>query len=529
MAERPIDGQAKALLTIAGALVILAAAIGDAATALIICAFVYLIVAFVMTLIPLRHSLMGLMFLALTLENPADLPATGEWKGPTFLIGGILLNHMNTVDRSLSAVSWVPISFMDMFLVTLGVIAAFRKANGNRIDSAGRLATPRPLVRLAHLSFLGMGFVWLSGMLRGGDFGMSLWQIDRVVYLPAIFLLFQTALRGPQDFRALARLVLIAAVYKSFLALYVNQTVHLYPYGPSIPVRLECATTHHDSMLFAMAFALLVLMGLERVGRSPWRLPLLLLPVLAAGIFANNRRMAWVQIGFVLFSIFLVTPDSPFKRRLWRAAKILSPFMLIYTAVGWNSGADIFKPIRSLRSVIDTQSNASSFWREIENFNLIETLKGSPVLGTGYGVPFNEVVMMPAVNYSLERFAPHNAILGLWAYGGVFGYTMLTLLWSGGVFFAIRAFRAAKSGEHRVAALASFSTVPIYFVQCWGDLGLGTWIGVWLTACGLAVSAKLAVATGAWGASTAPTTAVERVNGAEPATDGRTVNRGAHA
>jgi hypothetical protein len=451
------------------------------------------------------------------------------WKGPTYLVGGILLNHLNTIDRNLGFLKGVPFSGMDMFLVTLFVIAAFRKANGNRIDSAGRLVTPRPLVRLAYLSFLGMGFVWVNGMLRGGDFGMSLWQIDRVIYLPAIFLLFQIGLRGPQDFRALARVVLMAATYKAFLALYVSQTVFKYPYGPSIPVKIDCATTHHDSMLFALAFALLVLIGMERVGRSPWRLPAILLPILVVGILSNNRRIAWVQIGFVLVSIFLVTPDSAFKRRLWRVGKLLAPVVLLYTAVGWGSHANIFKPIQSLRSVIDSQSNASSFWRDIENFNLMQTLKADPVLGSGYGVPYDEIVALPAVDYSLEFYAPHNAILGLWAYGGVIGYTMLTLLWSGGVYFAIRAFRAAKTGEHRVAALASFAAVPIYLVQCWGDLGLGTWIGVFLTASGLAVSAKLAVATGAWGATPARAPVQVRANGEEPAVDGASVNRRAHA
>jgi hypothetical protein len=51
----------------------------------------------------------------------------------------------------------------------------------------------------------------------------------------------------------------------------------------------------------------------------------------------------------------------------------------------------------------------------------------------------------------------------------------------------------------RAAALVCFGTVLIYLVQCWGDLGLGTWIGVFTVAPALAIAGKIAVAAGEWG------------------------------
>jgi hypothetical protein len=491
-------------LAIAALIVSIALAIGGTPVGVAASVLVYLIVASIMVRIPIRYSLMGLTFLAFVLENPGDTPAQGIYQSPIFPVGAVLLTHLNTVDRSVSAFSWMSFSGMDICLVTLIVIAWIRKASGSTIDGRNRVPGPRPLVRLAYLSLGGMLLIWVHGLARGGDFGFSLWQLDRVMYLPTIFLLYNHALQGPEDLRALARVLLSAAIFKAIWAFIVINTVFLYPNWETGGIRLSYATTHHDSMLFAIAFLLPLAMVMERGGWSAVKLAAFVVPIVALGIFSNNRRMAWVQIGVVILSTYLVTPDNRFKRRLRRAAIMTSPLTLIYLLAGWNNKSFfLFKPIASLRSVIDSESNASSFWRDIENFNLIQTVKMNPILGSGYGHAYHEVVPLPPVGYSLEYYAPHNAILGLWAFAGPFGYTALTLLWVAGVFFAMRAYHAAKEPAVRAGALVCFAAVPIYLIQCWGDLGLGTWIGVFITAPAIAMAGKLAVASGAWGAKKA--------------------------
>src|SRR5262249_9446707 len=143
----------------------------------------------------------------------------------------------------------------------------------------------------------------------------------------------------------------------------------------------------------------------------------------------------------------------------------------------------------------------------IENYNLMYTLRQYPVLGEGYGNGYWEIVPLPPMGYPLERYCPHNSLLGLWVFSGLIGYTMMTALWAGGVFFGVRALSAAKVPVDRAAALLGFGTVLIYLVQCWGDIGLGSWTGVFITAAGIAVSGKLAVTTGAWPAKEASTAA----------------------
>jgi hypothetical protein len=74
----------------------------------------------------------------------------------------------------------------------------------------------------------------------------------------------------------------------------------------------------------------------------------------------------------------------------------------------------------------------------------------------------------------------------------------MTLLWVAGVYFGMRAYHAAKKPFDKTTALMCFGAVLIYVIQCFGDVGLGSWTGVFIVAPALAMSGKLAVALGAW-------------------------------
>lgn len=495
---KPATSAVRIALVGVGLLIALGYAVGDTAFGAVLTVVAFLLLVFVMTRLPLRNSVMTLMFLGLALPNPADCTPVASWRPPFYTIGDIVLSHLNTVDRNFTALSWCSFSGMDICIVTLLIIAFARRTSGSQIDTRGAVATPKPLVRLAYLALLAPVYTWTLGMLRGGDFHWSLWQIDQVVHLPLLFLLFHLGLRGPKDHPALARVVLLAAGYKALLALYVVWTVP--PPDTDGNGRLMYATSHSDSMLFACALVLILATLLERLGRRSRRLAFFLVPLIAAGIWANNRRIAWVQVGLVLSTVFFASRDSPLKRRIRRALLVSTPALAMYLLIGWESGRSIFKPARLVRSVVDAQTDSSSFWRELENFDLISTIRSHPVFGTGYGHGYDEIIELPKVNYSLELYAPHNCILGLWSYCGIFGYTALTLLWVAGVYFAMRAYYVATDNTHRAAAMVSFGAVLIYLIQCWGDLGLGSWTGVFMVAPAVAVSGKLAKATGAWGA-----------------------------
>lgn len=497
MSETKVGGDVIGALALAALLIIAGTIVDDASLALLLCPVVYALFVFAMARAPLRLSALALMAAPLILQDANDHSAAPKFDPPFAGLGAILFSHLNTLGRSLGF-SWASFSGIDLLIVALGVITIMRR--GSKPDSLGAVPSPRPLVRLAYLALLSTAWVWLFGAVRGGDFSKSLWQLNRVMYLPILFLLFQNALRGPKDLGPLLKVILVSGVYKSLLALYVVFTVVLPPDQETGSTRPAWATSHQDSILFAVAFVSVLAVLIERaVPKRHIKWYVMLLPILAGGTWANNRRMAWVQVALVFLTVYILADSkNPMKRKFNRALLVLAPIALVYVGMGWNGGGRLFKPVHMLRSIVDPASDSSTNWRELENYDIIMTFRENPIFGSGYGHPYIEFIQLPPVDYDLELFSPHNSLLGLWAYCGVVGYATLTLLWVVGVYFAMRTYKGSTDPRLRAGALVCFGTVLIYLVQCWGDLGLGTWIGVFTVAPALAMAGKLAVAAGQW-------------------------------
>jgi hypothetical protein len=94
--------------------------------------------------LPLRWPLLVTTFLALTLENPSELPACGQWKSPFYEVGAALLVHLNVTLRHKSLV----FSGLDVILAYLFAVTAARYWTRSPIDgsdgaeSAGPIGSP---------------------------------------------------------------------------------------------------------------------------------------------------------------------------------------------------------------------------------------------------------------------------------------------------------------------------------------------------------------------------------------------------
>jgi O-antigen ligase len=249
-------------------------------------------------------------------------------------------------------------------------------------------------------------------------------------------------------------------------------------------------------MLFASAFCLVVMLLLSGMGQRC----ALALPLLLGGMIANNRRVVWVELAAGLAVVYALSPRTPAKRAVTRAAARVLPIVLLYCAAGWSSGSGVFAPVRVVRSVVDSRVDRSTEWRDWENYNMCYTLGQHPLFGTGYGHGYEEVVKLADVSqgYSLYRYAPHNSILGLWAYGGLVGFMALWSMLAVAIFFAARAARHATEPIDRAAAVSAVAAILVYVVHCYGDMGLGTWASVCTAGPALAFAGRLAVSTGAW-------------------------------
>jgi hypothetical protein len=494
----PVRGRRGTALIVAmlvaaiGAATVAAAVVGDGSIAVVLTPIGAALALWMIWIAPLRRSLLVLIFFGLALDKPGD--TEGLWQSPVAHLGGLLILNLN---KSID-VPALSVSLLQVLLAYLVMIRMFRALSSVPRYEAGARLLARPMLGALAASWAMAIGLSAYGVARGGDVQMC--KIQLQVFLPLLIVayLLGVSLRGLRDYKSLAIVVVAAACVKALMAIWVRLTLPVV-FGEG-PGQLSYATTHGDSMLFAAAAGILVALFFERPNRRPGRLLLLIAPVLFAGMIANNRRLVWVELAACFLVLLAMNPRGRATRALIRTVVYAAPVLLIYGAAGWNSGSRVFAPVHLVRSMGDSNIDRSTLYRDGENYNLIYTFKANPLLGTGFGHPFEEAVMLDDIsrNFKEWRYLPHNSILGLWAFAGGIGFTGLWLAFIVGLLLAARSYRFATSPETRAAAAVAMTTIVVYTVHCWGDIGFTTPGSVFLVGAALAIAGQLAPSTGAW-------------------------------
>jgi hypothetical protein len=419
-----------------------------------------------------------LVWLALTAEIEGEIFA-GKWSTPLTWLGTFLFTP-----SALKLPVWD-------FLVfgTLALAVARKGARRDRV---------RPVLTSMLVSLASLGALWVWGVARGGDVRQTTWQLHLFVMAFVVAHLVVASCRTVAHYTQLGKVILAAALYRAFILIVFRFTV-----APTLVPWPQTMTTHSDTALFVVGIVLLVVDAVERrTGRSVLRAVALTIPI-ALAIHWNNRRLAWLSLGLSLALVYLLLPAGPVRRRINQAVTVLVPLAALYVIVGWERTERIFKPVRSIATMIGSQADASSETRDIENWNLIQTLKTSPLLGLGFGHEYHEY----SVAYSIKeifpqyRYIPHNSVLGLLAFTGLAGFTGTWQVFAVSAFFNARVLRVARTPEARAVGLASLVMLVAYMLQAWGDMGLSALTPGVLFAVSLAASVRMPVLVGDWPSS----------------------------
>ena len=468
---------------IVGSLVSVAATVfgnGNVAIAVapVFCVAVLLLIWFA----PLRIPLMTVIFLSLTIDSIDE----GPWNSPLAALGSLLANNLNkTIPIDALSVPGIAVVLAYFLLVHF-----HRYVAEVRTDAVGRTPTAPVLIQALMVSFVAVLAVIALGWKSGGDVQMAKVQVQAYVLVLIVAYLVSVSFRGLADYRRFGALVVTAACIKAVIAVYVMRTVVPAP---------EFATTHGDSLLFACATLLLIVRFAEEPIKRNAAFCVALLPLLAAGMVANDRRLVWVQVLGGLVCFWLMARRSRFKRFIANSLLCALPLLVVYVAVGWSSQSKIFAPVQTLRSVGDSEVDASTLYRDLENYNLMQTIRYAMFTGVGFGLPFNEAVTLPNISFFEEyRYLPHNAILGLWAFCGPLGFAGVMFAPFVGVYLAARSYRHARHADERTAAFIVIAIVLVFLIHCWGDIGFSERRTIHLLGPALALAGQLAASTGAW-------------------------------
>jgi len=424
----------------------------------------------------LRRAVYFFIFFAIVAENPADNVYDKKWS--TFLepVGDFLFRNL-------------PIKIPPIDFVILAILLAAFRSPGARANRA------RTFDRTVYVCFASLLLPISWGLITDGDPRQVFWQMHQLMMVPLLTLVFSWALRMPRDLHGLGQAVVAAALYRALMAVIFRFVI-----VPDLPEKPPHMTTHSDTMLFVLGLVIFVSRFLEKRTLKDFALLVGLGGFLALAILVNNRRLAYVSFAVSIAVMYVLFPSGRAKRVVNYALLAAIPLLAIYLAVGWESGSTVFKPARSIATMFGQNEDTSSETRNIENFNLIQTWKHNPILGTGWGHEYDEVNVAYSIAEAFPqyRYIPHNSALGLWAFTGLVGATGVWSIFSIGIFFAARTYRAAKKADHRTAAAAAACMILVYVIQAYGDMGFASWTGAVLMAASLATINRLSVAVGAW-------------------------------
>ena len=441
---------------------------------------------------PLRWTFLAFLALVILADvAPRDLAGDGlsVWQSPVYPLQLFLLDNLDKA----TGIAALRFSGAEVLLVLMALLAVSRTVSGRTVDRVGRIPGASPIAAALALALVTV-VIWEAwGTARGGDVRQSLWQFRQLLWLPVVTALLTYALRGPRDFGALVWVVTITACAKVAIGLY-----YYFAIARPANVKPPTVTSHSDSVLFVAVIVMWAALAVYRP--TPGRLAIgtTVSAWMLLGMIINNRRTAFVGLIAAFAVLFVMLPTTT-RRTIARAALCCLPLFGAYLFAGRHRSTGFFAPAASILSVTE-QTDASSATRDIENYNLLVTLKQHMILGSGWGHEYVEVSKAYDIShiFAQYRYIAHNSVLWLWSLLGLVGFTGVWLPHGVATFLAARSHRHARTGDERAAAFAVIAIIVTFAVQAWADMGTQAWTCVLLLACAFAASGKLATATNAW-------------------------------
>jgi hypothetical protein len=337
-------------------------------------------------------------------------------------------------------------------------------------------------------SFASIALTFLWGWMRGGGAYQAYYQLWRFLTALLLGLLLLSVIRTSRDLRALGATALAAALIRGTLVMYFYWVLVRGRIEPPP----EYMTSHDDSMLFVAAILIVLSWAFAKQRVWAWAAAALVSLHQFYAIVLNDRRIAWVELAMSLGVCYILIGPGRWRRRVNRWAMAAVPLVLVYVAVGWGREGAVFAPIQAF-STTGSDADPSSLARQEEVRNLLYTMSlgGNPLLGTGWGVPYQKYTSVYA-NYSAEwvlaLYTPHNSLLGLAVFGGLVGLGGIWLVVPVAAFLAARGYRRSQHHLDRAAAMVAAGILPAYAVHCFGDIGFQSF------PCGLVLGVAMAVA-----------------------------------
>lgn len=307
----------------------------------------------------------------------------------------------------------------EILMLTIALVALARAgAEGQLHWPGGRLVTAYCIYLLVVVG------AEVHGLLAGGDFKTSLWEIRPQVYGFILFFMATTLVVDRSQLLRLAIVFLLAVSVKAVL----GDFRYFVTLQGNVGTQLE-VLAHEDSYFLGMFVAASVA-ALIWLRNSRVLIPMGVMSALALIAMLANSRRAGVYalaaaVGVILLLAFRFEPALR-KRIAWLSVALLIAGAA-FVVYGWDKQYGIqAQLVRPIRSLVDPTARdfSSDVYRTAETANLKFTFRTSPLIGVGFGSPFYIVYPMADISkiYPLWNVIPHNSLMWVGMRMGTIGF-----------------------------------------------------------------------------------------------------------
>lgn len=311
----------------------------------------------------------------------------------------------------------------------------------------------------------------VRGLAGGGDVNMALWESRFLFYAVMCYAVAANTVRAKRQTTILVMLTVIGTGLFAIEGAY--RKIALIDTG-RLGVVPDFAYSHMD-VIFLGSLPLIVLAQWV-FGARAWQrwTGLLLVPISVFTLLATERRAGYIAVIITFLAYGLIFMVSHRKAFFYVFVPMVIGFA-IYLPAFWNNTSLIGQPARAVRSLSqpDPRDAASNLYRDLELINVRSTIHSNPILGVGFGRPYDFVVQLPDLSWwQFWHYEPHHNILWVWLKLGTVGFIVFWMLMVTATARAAYAVRTLKGREQRIFALVALGAIVMTVSFCYVDLGL---------------------------------------------------------
>ena len=312
-----------------------------------------------------------------------------------------------------------PITPAEVLMITVAAVTFLRAASERQV------AWPNGALVGAYTLYVVVVIgAEVHGLLAGGDFKTSLWEMRPQIYGFILFFLTTTLVQDRKQLVQLCIVFVLAVTLKAVL----GDFRYFITLQRNLGVQLQ-VLAHEDSYFLGVLVSAGVAAMIWLRNRKVALLFAAVTPLALVAMMANSRRAGAYALAaaLIVIAVFAFKFEPHLRRKIALVVVVAAVLGAGFLSYAWNKQyglqAQLVRPVRSL---IDpsVRDYSSDLYRTAENANLRLTFQTSPIIGVGFGSPYLMVYPMADISqiYPLWNVIPHNSLMWVGMRMGAVGF-----------------------------------------------------------------------------------------------------------